>query len=302
MNKPTRKSSVGLDPVLITGTITSIGLAIVFYIHQDAAEALGVVAGLIGGVITLQIQTLLREQRRIEHETRVGTMMATIDKIAWMPDLMDPMLRAARHVEQEFKGTPAEDACRAAFEQCLGTLADLQRGHFRAPYGDNGMFLRLIESSERTMCVTSVPSVDLTWWYAPVGRQYWQAQVEALARGVEIRRVFIYEDWSPELDALAREQVEAGVKVRRVEADRLPSGMRVITGIWDDACGHELSYTAGGDAVHDSFTVSPTDLERLTRQFEMIERSATEVNLTEAGTKTERPASPAAGQGPVVAS
>lgn len=278
MNKPTRKSSLNLDPVLIVGTIISIGLAIVFYVRQDTAQALGTVAGLIGGVITLQVQTLLREKRRIEHETRVGNMISAIEKIPWLPDLMEPMLRAAKHVEREFKDTPAEDACRAAFEECLGTLADLERGHFRAPYGDNGLFLSLIENTQESMCVTSVPTVDLTWWLEPVGRQYWQAQVDALQRGVEIRRVFIYHDWSDELDVLAREQVKAGVHVRRVHADRLPVAMRVITGVWDGSCGHELSYTAGGEAVHDSFTVSPPDLERLSRQFEMIERSAEELD------------------------
>ncbi|MCG5216286.1 hypothetical protein [Streptosporangium sp. KLBMP 9127] len=278
MKRPVRRAPLALDPVLIIGTSLSIVLAVIFYVREDAAQALGTVAGLIGGVITLQIQTLLREQRRIDHETRVGAMVATIEKIAWLSDLMEPMLRAAKHVEREFKDTPAEAACRAAFEECLRTLADLERGHFRAPYGDNSVFHGLITNSRRSMCVTSVPSVDLDWWLEPVGRQYWQAQVDALKRGIEIRRVFIYQEWSDALDALAREQVAAGVKVRRVHIDRLPPHMRVITGVWDDSCGHELSYTAGGEAVHDTFTVSPPDLERLMRQFEMIERSAVELD------------------------
>ncbi|MEU4576981.1 hypothetical protein ACBI99_36045 [Nonomuraea sp. ATR24] len=277
MKRPAKRHSIIVDPVLIIGTGLSVLLAVIFYVREDAAQALGTVAGLIGGVITLQIQTLLREKRRIDHETRVGHMVSTIEKIPWLPDLMEPMLRAAKHVEREYKGTPAEDACRNAFEECLRTLADLERGHFRAPYGDAGVFLKLIEQSRESMCVTSVPSVDLSWWLQPVGRQYWQAQVEALRRGVEIRRVFIYHEWTDALDALAREQIEAGVKVRRVQVDRLPPAMRVITGVWDGACGHELSYTAAGEAVHDTFTVSPPDLERLMRQFEMIERSALEV-------------------------
>ncbi|WP_049572154.1 hypothetical protein [Nonomuraea sp. SBT364] len=279
MKRPAKRHSIIVDPVLIIGTGLSVLLAVIFYVREDAAQALGTVAGLIGGVITLQIQTLLREKRRIDHETRVGHMVSTIEKIPWLPDLMEPMLRAAKHVEREYKGTPAEDACRNAFEECLRTLADLERGHFRAPYGDAGVFLKLIEQSRESMCVTSVPSVDLTWWLQPVGRQYWQAQVDALKRGVVIRRVFIYHEWTDGLDALAREQLEAGVKVRRVHVDRLPPAMRVITGVWDEACGHELSYTAAGEAVHDTFTVSPPDLERLMRQFEMIERSATEVGV-----------------------
>jgi hypothetical protein len=272
----TKRTSLLLDPVLLVGTGMSVLLGVVFYVREDTAQALGVVAGLLGGVITLQVQTLLRERRRVEHETRVGAMVSAIEKIPWLPDLMAPMLRAAKHVEREYGKTPAQDACRAAFEDCLRTLTDLERGHFRAPYGDNGIFHGIIANTKRLMCATSLPSADLSWWVSPIGRQYWEVQVEALRRGVEIRRVFIYQEWTDELDALAREQVAAGVKVRRVQADGISPGMRVITAVWDDTCGHELSYNAGGEAVHDSFTVSAPDIHRLTQQFEMIERSAVE--------------------------
>src|SRR5439155_15426634 len=200
-------TSLLLDPILLIGTGLSVLLGVIFYVREDIAQALGVVAGLVGGVITLQGQTLLREKRRVDHETRVGAMVSAIEKIAWLPDLMQPMLRAAKHVEREFEGTPAVDACRHAFEECLRTLSDLERGHFQAPYGDNGVFLDLITNTKRLMCVTSVPSVDMSWWQAPIGRQYWQVQLDALRRGVEIRRVFIYEEWTDDLDALAHEQV-----------------------------------------------------------------------------------------------
>jgi hypothetical protein len=278
LNRPAKKHSIIVDPVLIVGTGLSVLLAVIFYVREDTAQALGTLAGLIGGVITLQVQTLLKERRRIDHETRVGHMVSTIEKIPWLPDLMEPMLRAAKHVERDYDGTPAQDACRRAFEECLRTLTDLERGHFRSPYGDNEVFLGLIERAREQICVTSVPTVDLAWWREPVGRQYWQAQVDAMARGVVIRRVFIYHEWTDDLDALAREQLQAGVRVRRVQAERLPAAMRVITGVWDGSCGHELNYTAAGEAVHDTFTVSPPDLERLMRQFEMIERSAVELD------------------------
>ncbi|PRX64713.1 hypothetical protein B0I32_10874 [Nonomuraea fuscirosea] len=278
MPRPGKKPHpLALDPVLIIGTALSVLLGVIFYVREDTAQGLALVAGLIGGVITLQVQTLLREKRRVDHETKVGQMVATIEKIPWLPDLMLPMLRAAKHVEREYAATPAVDACRAAFEDCLRTLADLERGHFRSTYGDNAVFQRLIGQTKHTMCATSVPSVDLDWWNEPVGRQYWQAQLDALARGVTIRRVFIYKEWTAELDSLAREQLAAGVKVLKVRAERLPPALRVISGLWDGTCGHELSYTAAGEAVYDTFTVSPPDLERLMTQFEMIERSAVEI-------------------------
>lgn len=276
-----QRGSAGMDPVLVLGTIISVGLSVLFFIREDTSQALGTIAGLTGGVITLQIQILLRDRRRVEHETRIGTMLSTIEQIPWLPDLLSPMLRAAKHVEREYQDTPASQACQAAFEDCLRTLADLERGHFRTPYGDNDLFLRLIAKSRHTITATSVPGVDLSWWKAPVGRQYWQAQVDALARGVRIRRVFIYQEWGAEIDAIAREQVEAGADVRRVHLDRLTPDLRVITAVWDGKCAHELPYTAGGAATHDVFTVSPTDLERVTRQFEFIWRCAVGIDEPE---------------------
>ena len=281
MKRQYRMSALVLDPVLIIGTVISVALGVIFYLRQDLAPALATVAGLLGVVITLQIQAMLQERRNAAQQSRVGSMIATIEEIPWLPEVMEPALRAVRHVQHEFDGTPAVNVCRDAFDRCLRTLVDLERGHFSTPYGDNELFLSLIKNTRRTMCCTSVPAVDLDWWLQPVGRQYWQAQTEALARGVAIRRVFIYQAWTRDLDALAREQAEAGVVVRRIHNDRLSPNLRIITAIWDGACGHELSYTAGGDATADSFTVSPPDLERLTRQFETIERNAVAIDEDE---------------------
>jgi hypothetical protein len=269
------------DPVLVIGTLVSVALGVLFYLRQDLAPALATVAGVLGLVITLQVQAMLQDRRDAEHQSRVGSMIAAIEEIPWLPDVMEPALQAARHVEHEFEGTPAVNICREAFDRCLGTLVDLDRGHFSTPYGDRGLFLSLIKNTRRMMCATSVPAVDFDWWLEPAGRQYWKAQVDALAQGVTIRRVFIYQTWPSELDALAREQAEAGVVVRRIHNDRLPPSLRIITAIWDGRCGHELSYTAGGDATADSFTVSATDLERLTRQFEAIERNAVAIDEEE---------------------
>jgi hypothetical protein len=274
-------SALVLDPVLIIGTLISLALGVIFYLRRGIAPALATVAGLLGLVITLQIQAMLQDRRNAEHQSRVGAMIAAIEEISWLPGVMEPALRAASHVQREFEGTPAVNVCREAFERCLGTLVDLERGHFTTPYGDNALFLSLIQHTKRTMCGTSVPAVDLDWWLQPIGRQYWQAQIDAMAQGVTIRRVFIYQTWTGELDALAREQAAAGVAVRRIHNDRLAPNLRVITAVWDGTCGHELSYTAGGDATADSFTVSPPDLERLTRQFDTIERHAVAIDEEE---------------------
>jgi hypothetical protein len=150
-------SALVLDPVLIIGTLISVALGVIFYLRQDLAPALATVAGLLGVVITLQVQAMLQDRRNAEHQSRVGSMIAAIEEIPWLPDVMEPALRAAKHVQREFEGTPAVNVCREAFDRCLGTLVDLERGHFSTPYGDNALFLSLIKNTMRTMCGTSVP-------------------------------------------------------------------------------------------------------------------------------------------------
>jgi hypothetical protein len=41
-------------------------------------------------------------------------------------------------------------------------------------------------------------------------------QLDALARGWEIQRIFIYDTWTQDLDQLAVEHKTAGVRVKRV--------------------------------------------------------------------------------------
>lgn len=278
-----RKARFTLDPVLVIGTVSSVGIAVFFYRNTTLAPAFATFAGLLGGIITLQVQILLRDKRRAEYESRMGTLIKMIEGTSWLPDIVESMLRSATRVEREYAGTPAVDACKLAFEQCRGKLTDLEHGRFQLPYNDNSLALQLARNVEREMLVTSVPAIDLEWWDEPEGRTYWDHQLRALREGREIRRVFIHNGWSDRLDALARTQKEAGVKVRRVHTDRLPANMRVIIGLWDGRCGHELNYNASGEAVLFSFTVAPSDLARLRQLFEFIERTAVDLDEEEPG-------------------
>lgn len=277
-----RRSRLWIDPVLAAGTLLSLAFGIAFYFYGELdAVAIATFAGLLGIIITLQIQEITRERRRAEYESRMGAIIATLESSLWLPDLIEPMLASVRKVEQTHSRTPAVDACRQLLERCQAQLADLESGRFRYPYEDNALPLRLCQTLQREFLAISVPANDLRWWLTPEGRRYWQYQQQALDRGVVIRRVYIHDEWSPELAALAQEQRDAGAEVRRVHRDALPVGARGIIGIWDRTCGVEVTYDASGAAVFYSYSVAEADLDRLRRQFEQVERMAVDLDEPE---------------------
>lgn len=256
----------------------SIVLTVVFYFIRDLAFAMAAFAGLLGIIMTMQWQQMAKERRRAEHESRLGSMLAKIERSDWLTDEIECMLGSVTKIEQDYPGTPAMAACRQAMADCRARLVDLEAGRFRFPYTDNELALRMCESMRHEFLAISVSGIDLRWWLAPEGQRYWQIQRDALDRGVTIRRVFIYDEWSDELAAIARAQADAGVRVRRVQQDALPVGARGIMGIWDGGCGLEVSYDASGQAVLFSYSVAEPDLHRLRSQFELVERMAIDID------------------------
>lgn len=273
------------DPVLMVGLALSVGLAVVFYRYPYIEPALGVFAGLLGMILTVQVQFMVRERHRAEFETRLGSVVARLEKHPWLADIVEKVTVSAQNVQDVYGSTPAAGVGRQILTDAAGKLGELEAGHFYSPWDDNSIALDLVHNTQHEMLVTSMPAIDLDWWHTPEGQRYWALQREALARDVAVRRVFIYDEWSEALDAIAQEQQRAGVEVRRVHRDDLPTNLVGIMGIWDDSCGHELEYTPTGDAVNFAFLVARPDLERLRRKFDRIERMAVPLDDANHGAK-----------------
>lgn len=67
--------------------------------------------------------------------------------------------------------------------------------------------------------------------------------MNAIKRGVHVQRIFIYDQWTDDLDSLARKQVSAGVDVRRLDIRKLSPQYHIDMVIWDDSCGYQLRPT-----------------------------------------------------------
>lgn len=267
-----RRNSLGffLDPITLIGTVISVILAVLFYIRADAATGLGVVAGIVGIVVTLQIQSMAAARRELALEARSQRTLEAIAGIPWLPDIMDKILLSATQVEKRYGDTPAAEAFRSSFEACLSLLTDLERGHFTTQYGDLSMTYSLTIGCKSTLWATSVQDIDFEWWISPRSQRYWTLQQDALQRGVQIIRIFIYHEMNEQLRKLAAVQTAAGLEILFVHRDQLPPQLRTDMVIWDKSCAYETRSNASGDPVMNSYTVAPQDVETMLNQFQVI--------------------------------
>jgi len=275
MDRENRRTAEALT--VISGVVLSSALAVFFYVKTDTGPALGTLAGLIGTVITLQVEALVREHRLHEESTRQQRLVHRVEAIAGMSELLDHSLGAYAAIEQAYADGMPTRLARKTFEDCLGTLQDLQRGRYSSLESEdapNSLFHMLIKQVQHSLLTTTARS-DIEWWLnAAVSRNYWQLNREAMQRGVHITRIFLYREWTEEIDLLAKTHHEAGVRVMRVAEGQLPPMLRENLLIWDGVCGFEPHYNALGEWMESSYTFASQDVTRMIDRFKLIESCA----------------------------
>lgn len=173
-------------------------------------------------------------------------------------------------IEERYAHTVAPDTVRRVLDTCEAQLHNLARGHLYVDSYDPSLKLQLLARDASVLRTTSLQSSDLAWHLSEVGRTYWKAQVDALERGWTIQRVFIYDDWSPELHQLAAQQRAAGVEVRRVARTALPADLRRDITTFGETHAYEQRVESAGSAELDRFIVDPLDIRLLQQVYARI--------------------------------
>ena len=87
------------------------------------------------------------------------------------------------------------------------------------------------------------------WWRSRTGRTFWQANLDALGRGVTVERTFVYEHLTPPVVGLMREHHEAGVRVVRRRDRRPAPDLLIDLCVFDEERVHEVVFSSGGNAM-----------------------------------------------------
>jgi hypothetical protein len=250
----------GRAAVLLGGTILAIVAGLLSYIGAGKDIVLSTVVGLQVEAMTLLVETLLTISRRQQLAGRAARLMERLEAIPELEIQFDEMSKHLFSIRERYKGTIAPAEAFRLISECQSQIRDLSIGHlFRDSY-DPTLKMQLLSQKPGILRTTSLQTHDLAWQRSEVGRAYWQAQLEAMGRGWTIERIFIYQDWSQELNDLAIEQLNKGVRIYRIAQKNVPHEVRVDFSIWNDDHVYQQWIRRVEGLLEDRFTVEQGDV------------------------------------------
>jgi len=263
---------------LTIGVLLSIGIGALFYFLTNDAIANATFAALLGTMVALQIENMLREQKVTEKLSGQQRLIAEAESIEWLPGQLDALLNPIVSIEENYHGTTAMALVQNILGECVDQMKSLQQGRHEVPFEDNWLLYELTRRMKKgAIRAVSIEDVDLTWWSSADGKTYWDLNVEAIERKVCIERIFVYRNWTDEHEMIARQQHEAKVAVRWVDQARLRPDLLYDMIIWGGECGFRSSLNAvGGKPTTNNYTFAKTELEKMIGTYNII-RSCSEI-------------------------
>jgi hypothetical protein len=253
-----------IDPVTVVGIGLSLSLSITLDVTGWATGVESLLAGLLGIVISLHVESIARAERRFQ-------LRSLLEGAPWLGAAITPVVEGTREAVETYPGTPIAVEARRRYERLQVETEQLRRGRIIRPHGDYQDMLAGIAAANESMDATSSLMLrlggEVSWWNSPIGRHYWRLNCEALHRGVQITRLFAYTgDLNDDIRALLDEQRAAGVRVGLLEWAVAPRTVYVDMAIWDGSSAWK-GRMGHGDVMEHEFTVNQADLEQLRAAF-----------------------------------
>ncbi len=267
------------DPVLIIGLLLSVALGVFLYFVSDTSFVLGTLVSLVGTALALQLDLVMRVERKLHKEDAQSQLMCLLEQIPWLPAEVKDIAVSLNTVSAlENQDGYLLDVARKALDECARTLDDLTRGQIRVSSDDNeALFVQTARAKEYILA-TSIPYVDLKWWCSDIGRKYWDANVAAMGRGVRVERVFVYQEWTDQLQELAEEQAAAGAIIWAVHRDKVPHALRIDMIVWDRSFSYEIRLNSDGEEIENLYSVNASDIDRKIHCFDIIRSCARRID------------------------
>ncbi|MEU7924985.1 hypothetical protein [Micromonospora sp. NPDC049801] len=260
------------DPVALVGITLSISLSVLLDLTNAASGVESLLAGLMGITISLLVDSLARAERRFHLRT-------LLDGPPWLVHTTTEVAAAMRAAAEQHAGTRVAVEAQRRYEQFRLEAEHLAQGRIiRRGDEDEDLVGATRTCAHRLDALTNVmprASGELSWWRGEIGRRYWEANVDALRRGVRITRVFVYATLTDELSDLVGRQRAAGARVGLLPFGAVGPHLLVNLTLWDSVSCWEARMTAHGEIGENQFSVNRTDVERLTRVFDACVGAAT---------------------------
>jgi hypothetical protein len=254
-------------PVVVSGIIVSVGLAVILFFFVEVEAQTSFAIGLIGIVISLQIEIIVLMQRRYSVEDLRSELLSAVESNAELLPMVSAIVKAATAVMTSNKHPAYPTAAKEALHSTLNRLRQLEGGHLRREVGDTTIMTQEMRTAKRSVMATTFLRIDADWWLSEGGRQYLQENRQAAERSLEIERICFYDEWKDSYDEVVAVLQDAGVRVMRLQSNRVPSRLRRNIVIFDESMYIEDVVNAEGEVVEFVHVIDSTAVEEAARDF-----------------------------------
>jgi len=263
-----------LDPLITTGLIISISLAVILVlIGQDEVSSL--IVGLVVTAIALTIDVIVRLR---EAEQRILGATSLVEALSEDEELQETIRQIAQSY-LEVQNSEFElfiQRSRDVLSECKDILAGLERGYLTTEAGGKYSYgKRGVDSAEKT--VKAIAYEDIESWRTIHLKGVIASNAKAIERGVQIQRIFILSEPSlSQANDVLQEHAQAGVDVYTVSPDDLPStDLLESYMIADDRILVTFLYTRDGRLFRgEKICVEPLEVDRAISNFTAVLRRA----------------------------
>lgn len=226
-----------------------------------AANAVeSVIFGLIGTILSVQFEILVRQEEYHEFAELLGSHR-------WLREPIKGIAIDATVIAAEYRDTPIEDEARRLLQNFCVDFSTLRLGRLRRGAEDSQYLIQHTRDAKtEILAVTNVGQGigNPHWWREGRGRAYLKENIAAIQRGVSIRRIIIYsEDQLKDARDLASEHHEGGVHVKFALRDKLQPEQRINFAVWDGRVSWEAQMNADGNPIANVYCVGAADIRRL---------------------------------------
>lgn len=301
--------SWGMRGSLVLGIIVKVGFPLVIGAITLIAAHIGgmqvgnslVLAAIVGFAVALVlfiVDTQIRLSAVGERATaglsqigRLAELSAMMERSRLGSALLEDFLETASQVDERVDPL-LQRLARHEIERVTSFVRQLPVGSEIGYNGeDRDWLLGLTREAERSINAVSLSTVDAGMrgfdgglWTSDLGQRYLELQLEAIARKVRIRRIFVFER-----DDLARDETflritqmqrDVGVEVRMLDHQLIPEWMQSMIFdfiVFDGAVSYETTpatiFTAGPTrpaVVRTVLGPAPTRVRDLEKRFEQL--------------------------------
>jgi hypothetical protein len=247
--------STYLSPSLVFGTLLSTATALLLLLFDVTDFGTSFVIGLSGTTLSAVLDLIDRSEfaNIFKGPTWLRVEVARLGELA--------QAVSARNVKV------LDEEVRAIVTRAVRDAETVAGGRVEREGTDSRHMLDLVAKCERRLSATTniargKGASRLEWWESEFGKRYWQENVKAIARGVTIERVFIYEELDDRLSEIVERQRKAGVKACLIDAASVPSAYRANVAVFDRSCAWEARMDAYSLITHNVFSYGPVDIRR----------------------------------------